>query len=102
MTQALRAVDVTGPHRWWWVLTAGSGQVLADRQVDLDVDTAEYEAFCDLVGHLDRHRLPHDPAGSEAEAVERRQGGRGRERADPGVVFGAPALVGARAAPGAL
>ncbi|MGH3977889.1 MAG: hypothetical protein ACRDRZ_02630, partial [Pseudonocardiaceae bacterium] len=71
MTQALRVVEVAGPNRWRWVLTAESGQVLADHQVDLDVDTAEYEAFCDLVGHLDRHRLPHDPVGSEAEAVER-------------------------------
>lgn len=71
MTQALRAVEVAGPNRWRWVLTAESGKVLADHQVDLDVNTAEYEAFCDLVGHLDRHRLPHDPVGSEAEAVER-------------------------------
>ncbi len=71
MTQTLTAVEVAGPHRWRWVLSDGSGRVLADHQVDLDVDTAEYEAFSDLVGHLDRHRLPHDPIGSETAAVDR-------------------------------
>ncbi|MER5269036.1 CHAT domain-containing protein [Actinosynnema sp. NPDC002837] len=71
MTQTLTAVEVAGPHRWRWVLGDRSGRVLADHQVDLEVGTAEYEAFCDLVGHLDRHRLPHDPIGSEAAAVDR-------------------------------
>ncbi|MEV4026505.1 CHAT domain-containing protein [Actinosynnema sp. NPDC050801] len=71
VAQTLKAVEVAGPHRWRWVLSAESGPVLADHQVDLDVDTAEYEAFCDLVGHLDRHRLPHDPVGSETAAVDR-------------------------------
>ncbi|WP_367127993.1 CHAT domain-containing protein [Saccharothrix sp. HUAS TT1] len=71
MTQTLEAVEVAGPHRWRWVLRAESGRVLADHQVDLDVDTAEYEAFRDLVGHLDRHRLPHDPVRSETAAVDR-------------------------------
>jgi WD40 repeat protein/tetratricopeptide (TPR) repeat protein len=71
VTQELRAVEVAGPNRWRWVLTAGSGRTLGDHQVDLDVSTAGYEAFCDLIGHLDRHRLPHDPVGSEAEAVDR-------------------------------
>ncbi|MEU4746655.1 hypothetical protein AB0G02_40220, partial [Actinosynnema sp. NPDC023658] len=71
MAQTLEAVEVAGPHRWRWVLSAESGRVLADHQVDLDVGTAEYEAFCDLVGHLDRHRLPHDPIGSETAAVDR-------------------------------
>jgi tetratricopeptide (TPR) repeat protein len=53
------------------VLTAESGQVLADHQVDLNVETAEYEAFCDLAGHIERHRLPHDQVGSETDAVDR-------------------------------
>jgi tetratricopeptide (TPR) repeat protein len=71
VVQVLRAVEVAGLNRWRWVLAAESGQVLADRQVDLDVETAEYEAFCDLAGHIERHRLPHDPVGSEADAVDR-------------------------------
>jgi hypothetical protein len=71
VTQVLRAVEVAGPSQWRWVLTAESGRVLADHQVDLDIGTAEYEAFCDLIGHIDRHRLPHDPVGSETEAVDR-------------------------------
>ncbi|GAA1017950.1 hypothetical protein Aple_026690 [Acrocarpospora pleiomorpha] len=53
------------------MLSADSGRVLADHQVDLDVNAAEYEAFCDLFRHLARHRLPHDRVGSEAEAVDR-------------------------------
>jgi hypothetical protein len=63
VTETLRAVEVTGLNRWRWVL--------ADHQVNLDVGTADYQAFCDLSGYLDRHRLPHDPVGSEAETVER-------------------------------
>jgi hypothetical protein len=69
--QTLRAVEVAGPTRWRWVLSAESGLLLADHEVDLDADSAEYEAFCDLMVYLDRHRLPHDPVGSEAAAVER-------------------------------
>jgi tetratricopeptide (TPR) repeat protein len=71
VAQALRVVEVSGRNRWRWVLSTESGQVLADHQVDLDVNTAEYEAFCDLTEHLDRHRLPHDPVGSETAAVDR-------------------------------
>lgn len=69
--QTLRAVEVAGPARWRWVLTAESGRFLADHEVDLDAGTVEYEAFCDLMGFLDRQRLPHDPVGSEAAAVDR-------------------------------
>lgn len=69
--QTLRTVEVAGPTRWRWVLSAESGGLLADHEVDLDADTVEYEAFCDLMGYLDRHRLPHDPVGSEAAAVDR-------------------------------
>ncbi|MEZ0072486.1 CHAT domain-containing protein [Planotetraspora sp. GP83] len=71
MTQVLRAVEVAGPSGWRWVLSEESGLILADHRVELDVGTAEYEAFCDLIEHLDRHRLPHDPVGSETEAVDR-------------------------------
>src|SRR5438105_4918302 len=69
--RTLRAVEVAGPARGRWVLTAESGRFLADHEVDLDADSVEYEAFCDLMGFLDGQRLPHDPVGSEAAAVDR-------------------------------
>ncbi|MGW6456007.1 hypothetical protein ACWF94_08770 [Streptomyces sp. NPDC055078] len=71
MGQTLHAVDVAGPARWRWVLTSASGRVLGDHQVSLDTDGAEYEAFRDLRSYLRRQRLPHDPVGSETEAVRR-------------------------------
>ncbi|MEU0557441.1 CHAT domain-containing protein [Dactylosporangium sp. NPDC006015] len=50
----LTAVDVVGPTRWRWLLTDEAGAALADHQVDLDRDSAEYAALRDMVAFLQR------------------------------------------------
>jgi len=67
----LRVVEISGPTRWRWLLSDDRGRLLADHQVAVDADTAEYEAFCNLYSQIDRRRLPHDPVGSEKEIVDR-------------------------------
>ncbi|WP_196255753.1 CHAT domain-containing protein [Micromonospora sp. WMMD558] len=71
MPLTLRAVEVTGPARWRWLLTDDTGRTLADHQVDVDPHGTEFEAFTDLDGYLRRNRLPDDRLGSEAAIVTR-------------------------------
>ena len=49
----LRAVDVTGPLRWRWLLIdADSGATLADHPVNLESAPAEVARFADLYDYV--------------------------------------------------
>ena len=53
----LRAVDLTGPLRWRWLLTeADTGAPLADHQVDLEPDAVA--RFNDLSGYVRSYAAP--------------------------------------------
>lgn len=65
-------VDATRPgQRWRWILTDEQGRELADHLVDLDAESDEFEAFCDLAGFVRRTRDPLAPAGSELDIMAR-------------------------------
>jgi CHAT domain len=68
----LRAVEVTGPCRWRWLLVdERSGAALADHQVELDPAGSETEAFGDLYRFLWWRADPDRRVASEAEWVRR-------------------------------
>jgi hypothetical protein len=70
MRLVLRAVDVTGPYRWRWLLVdERSGALLAEHQVKLDPGTEETEAFENL-HHFVRWRAdPDRRVSNEAELM---------------------------------
>jgi tetratricopeptide (TPR) repeat protein len=67
----LRPVDIEGPGRWRWLLLDDAGNPMADHEVHLDVSSAEYRAFCDLYGYVERNRVLDDRVGSETAIVDR-------------------------------
>ena len=72
MGLVLRAVDVTGPRRWRWLLVdEQSGASLAEHQVELDPGAAETEAFEDLQRFLRNRADPERRVASEAELLHR-------------------------------
>src|SRR5579859_7102497 len=55
----LRAVDVTGPLRWRWLLTdAETGAPLADHQVNLESAHAAAARFADLDAYVRTYAIP--------------------------------------------
>lgn len=72
MGLVLRAVDVTGPRRWRWLLSdEHSGAALAEHRVELDPDSAETQAFEDLHHFLRSRADPERRVASEAELLHR-------------------------------
>ncbi|MGH4026901.1 MAG: AAA family ATPase [Pseudonocardiaceae bacterium] len=72
MGLVLRAVDVTGPRRWRWLLAdEQSGASLAEHQVELDPGAAETQAFEDLYRFLLSRADPDRRVASEAELLHR-------------------------------
>jgi hypothetical protein len=66
----LKAVDIAGPSRWRWLLTAAeSGLPLADHQVDLDPDSRELATFCDLYEYVRSYAAPDKRAVDEPRIV---------------------------------
>ena len=75
-----RAVDVSGPLRWRWLLSdADSGVPLADHQVDLDPDSGELAAFGDLYEYVRSYAAPDRRAADESRIVTRVGAWAGRE-----------------------
>jgi tetratricopeptide (TPR) repeat protein len=89
----LRAVEVSGPLRWRWLLTDEQSAapladtVLADHRVELDAGSAEVAAFGDLYGYVRSYAAPDRRAADEARIVER--AGRWAGRAVLGEAVGA-------------
>jgi len=55
----LRAVDITGPLRWRWLLTdADTGAPLADHRVDLESAPGDVARFADLYGYARSYAIP--------------------------------------------
>ncbi|URM95131.1 CHAT domain-containing protein [Actinomadura madurae] len=48
----LRVTEYDSPTEWRWELTGLGAEFLADHEVRLTADSAEYRAFCDLHKHL--------------------------------------------------
>ncbi|MDL4777725.1 CHAT domain-containing protein [Actinomadura xylanilytica] len=48
----LRVTEYDSPTEWCWELTGLEAEFLADHEVRLTADSAEYRAFCDLHKHL--------------------------------------------------
>jgi hypothetical protein len=68
----LQAVDVTGPHRWRWLLVDERlGEPLSDHPVDLDPRASETEVFEDLYRFLRWRAAPDRRVASEAKLVGR-------------------------------
>ena len=66
----LRAVEVSGPLRWRWLLSDGeSGVPLADHRVDLDPGSAEVARFGDLYGYAGSYAAPDRRVPDEARIV---------------------------------
>jgi hypothetical protein len=54
---------------WRWALTRPGGSLIADHEVRLDAACWQYEAFSDLLSHLDWHAAPDQRAEDEARIV---------------------------------
>src|SRR5215469_5623751 len=68
----LEVRDFACPLRWRWLLTEeGTGQAVADHQVELAGAPGEFEAFTDLYRYLRWHAVPDRRAASEAQIVAR-------------------------------
>jgi tetratricopeptide (TPR) repeat protein len=66
----LRAVDVAGPMRWRWLVTdEGTGEQVADYQVDLESVPGEVARFRDLYGYVRSYAAPDRPAEDGARIV---------------------------------
>ncbi|GLY85984.1 CHAT domain-containing protein [Actinoallomurus iriomotensis] len=48
----LQVTEYDSPTEWRWALTGLGAEFLADHEVHLAADSAEYQAFCDLHGYL--------------------------------------------------
>ncbi len=66
----LRAVEVTGPLQWRWLLSdAETGVPLADHQVGLDPRSVEVARFGDLYGYAQAYAAPDRRVADEARIV---------------------------------
>ena len=65
----LEAREFQNLTRWRWVLIGPGGALVADHQVQLDVECWQYEAFTDLRRYLRLHAAPDQRTGSEARIV---------------------------------
>jgi tetratricopeptide (TPR) repeat protein len=65
----LEAVEFVDLTRWRWMLTDGSGALVAGHEVRLDALSWQFEAFTDLVGYLSWHVMPDRRAEEETQIV---------------------------------
>jgi tetratricopeptide (TPR) repeat protein len=67
----LQVVDYQDPDHWRWLLQDPTGSFLADHQVALNPNEAEYLGFVDLARFLEDRAIPDRRLASEAELVDR-------------------------------
>ena len=66
----LQVADFEDAGRWRSRLTTERGALLAHHSVDLEVSSAEFEAFSDLDHYLRVHAAPDRLLASETELLE--------------------------------
>ena len=99
-TLNLAVADYKDAQHWYWRLTDGDGQFLADQEVNLNPSDAEYEGFLDLPSYLAKHAVPYRRREDEARLVRQLGEWMGRNFygpiGDKILDAGTPALCGCR------
>jgi hypothetical protein len=65
----LEVREFTTPTRWRWVLTDGTGVLIAEHHVRLDAGSWQYEAFSDVYGYLAWQVAPDRRQQGESQIV---------------------------------